>query len=101
MLGISIQACNTVRFARYVKRRTYADFFKTLNTLLMDLDPQNAASAQAACNLLRCLLAAGALACLEPLTSRLGLGPTFTLIAAFAAVCLVLLAIEVRRGQRW
>ncbi|KAJ9610599.1 hypothetical protein H2200_005376 [Cladophialophora chaetospira] len=84
LLGMSLQVC-----------------FTTLNTLLMDLDPNRAATAQAVSNLFRCLLAAGALAILEILLDRIGPGATFSIVAATAAFCFPIFAIEVSRGQVW
>ena len=84
LLGMSLQVC-----------------FTTLNTLLMDLDPDRAATAQAVSNLFRCLLAAGALAILEILLDRIGPGPTFSIVAAIAAVCFIIFIAEKARGQDW
>lgn len=67
----------------------------------MDLDPENASTAQAVCNLVRCLLGAAALACLEVLIDSIGVGATFTMIAALVAGCLLLLIVERQNGFRW
>ncbi len=84
LLGMSLQVC-----------------FTTLNTLLMDLDPDRAATAQAVSNLFRCLLAAGALAVLEILLDEIGPGATFSIVAAIAAICFVIFVVERSRGQDW
>ena len=84
LLGITFQIC-----------------FTTLSTLLMDLDPEAAATAQAVSNLFGCLLAAGGLAALDPLLSGLGAGITFTLAAALAALCAPIFLMERSRGQKW
>lgn len=84
LLGMSLQVC-----------------FTTLNTLLMDLDPVHAATAQAVSNLYRCLLAAGALALLEVLLDRIGPGATFSIIAGITASCSVIFLVERSRGHHW
>ncbi|KAF2253563.1 putative major facilitator superfamily transporter [Trematosphaeria pertusa] len=83
-IGCSIQSCNTI-----------------LNTLLMDLDQENASAAQACCNFVRCFLAAGALAGLQPLIDKVGDGFTFTFIGALTALCAPLLMLERRKGWNW
>ena len=83
-LGMSLQVC-----------------FTTLNTLLMDLDPDRAATAQAVSNLYRCLLAAGAVAVLEVALHNVGPGATFTIVATITALCLPIFLIERAHGQRW
>lgn len=84
LLGMSLQVC-----------------FTTLNTLLMDLDPVRAATAQAVSNLYRCLFAAGALAILEVLLERIGPGATFSIIAAITASCSAICLVERSRGLHW
>jgi predicted MFS family arabinose efflux permease len=84
LLGMSLQVC-----------------FTTLNTLLLDLDPDRAATAQAVSNLYRCLLAAGAVAVLEVALQDIGPGATFTIVAIIAALCLPIFLIERAHGQRW
>jgi len=84
LLGMSLQVC-----------------FTTLNTLLMDLDPDRAATAQAVSNLFRCLLAAGALAILEVVLDRIGPGATFSVVAAIAAWCFAIFLLERSCGQDW
>lgn len=84
LLGMSLQVC-----------------FTTLNTLLMDLDPDCAATVQAVSNLLRCSLAAGALAILGTVLDRIGPGGTFPVIAGVTAVCFPIFLVEKSRGQDW
>ncbi|KAE8143956.1 major facilitator superfamily domain-containing protein [Aspergillus pseudotamarii] len=54
--------------------------FSTLSTLIVDIHRQSAATAVAANNLFRCLLAAGATAFATPLIDRIGIGWTTTFI---------------------
>lgn len=67
----------------------------------MDLDQENASAAQACCNFVRCLLAAGALAGLQPLVDEVGDGFTFTLIGVLTALCAPLLMLERWRSWNW
>lgn len=84
LLGMSLQVC-----------------FTTLNTLLMDLEPLRAATAQAVSNLFRCLLAAGALALLEVVLGRIGPGATFSALAGITASCFGIFLAERSWGQGW
>lgn len=56
--------------------------FNTLGTLVVDLHPNNAATATAANNLVRCLLGAGATAGILPMVEQLGRGWSFTVVAS-------------------
>jgi MFS family permease len=81
---------------------TIQGLFTSLNTLIVDIHQESPSTAQATCNFVRCELAAGFLAALGPLLSRLGPGWTFVLLAAFIAVLIVPgLAIVEQRGLRW
>ena len=55
--------------------------FSSLNTLIVDTHRQSPATAVAANNLFRCLIAAGAVAVAGPLIDRIGMGWTATFIA--------------------
>ena len=59
------------------------------------------ASVQAASNLVRCLLAAGGLAVLQIAIDSIGVGSTFTMLAVFSAICILLLLMEYARGLKW
>lgn len=52
-------------------------------------------------NLMRCLLAAGALACLQPIINRIGEGAAFTLLAAIDSISIILFLIERLHGAKW
>jgi len=75
--------------------------FTTLNTLLLDLHPQNPSTAQAACNLVRCGLAAAGIALTNVLIQHIDVGWYFTLLAASVMSCIPLLIIERNKGLRW
>ncbi|GIJ85142.1 hypothetical protein Asppvi_003998 [Aspergillus pseudoviridinutans] len=75
--------------------------FSTLNTLIVDLHRQSPATAVAANNLFRCLLAAGAVAVADPLIQRIGIGWTATLIAFLWVLFSPCLWAVFRWGHRW
>ncbi|RFU23948.1 hypothetical protein B7463_g12393, partial [Scytalidium lignicola] len=82
--GGSLQACSTI-----------------LNTLLMDLNQDSASTSQACCNIIRCSLAAAALACLDPLVNVVGVGFCFTIIGGITSICIPVLLLERTRGWGW
>ncbi|KAB8261258.1 major facilitator superfamily domain-containing protein [Aspergillus pseudonomiae] len=75
--------------------------FSTLSTLIVDIHRQSAATAVAANNLFRCLLAAGATAFATPLIDRIGIGWTTTFIVGVWFVFSVLLWAVYFRGHTW
>ncbi|KAI0156849.1 MFS general substrate transporter [Xylariaceae sp. FL1272] len=75
--------------------------FTSLNTLLVDLHPECPSTAQAACNFVRCELAAGYLAALDALIRRLGAGWCFVLLAGIEALIFPLLITLQRQGLLW
>lgn len=54
--------------------------FNTIQTLLIDFHPNQPSTATAANNLLRCLFGAGALAVVDPMIQKMGIGGTFSLL---------------------
>ncbi|KAJ1323888.1 putative transporter AQR1 [Microdochium nivale] len=75
--------------------------FTALNTLLVDLHQDCPSTAQAACNLVRCELAAALLAALDAMVRGMGVGWTFTLCGAMLLVAVVLLVPVPTHGLRW
>ncbi|KAF4216677.1 hypothetical protein CNMCM6457_004913 [Aspergillus fumigatiaffinis] len=75
--------------------------FSSVSTLIVDLNRQSPATAVAANNLFRCLLAAGVVAVADPLIKRIGIGWTATLIAFLWVLFSPLLWAVFRRGHRW
>lgn len=67
----------------------------------MDLNQDSASTAQACCNIIRCFLAAAAMACLEPLINAVGIGFCFTIIAGITSICIPILLFERKRGWGW
>ena len=72
-----------------------------ITTLLVDIFPKKGASATAALNLARCLLGAGGTAAVLPLTSVIGVGWCFTLVAGVMGVSLGFCWVQVKFGPTW
>ncbi len=77
------------------------EYRQSLNTLLVDLHPNQPASMQAVNNLFRCELAAGSLAALDVMLRSLGAGWCFVVFAALHLVTLPLFWVMERRGLGW
>jgi MFS family permease len=72
-----------------------------LNTLLTDLFPDRAATAAAACNLVRCCLGAVGAAVISQMLSGMGWGWCFVFLGLVMAVGLGLLWVEQVYGMGW
>jgi hypothetical protein len=70
-------------------------------TLLIDQHPLQPATAQASLNLIRCLMAAGGLAALQPLIDTVGVGWCYTIFAGVSMAALPLCFLELALGMRW
>ncbi|KAL8643679.1 MAG: hypothetical protein Q9226_008192 [Calogaya cf. arnoldii] len=84
LLGLSVQMC-----------------FNINNTLLIDINHRTPATAQAASNIIRCALAAIAVAVLEDVIGGVGIGWTFTLLGFGALGSGVLYWMDRRWGIGW
>ncbi|PKY02610.1 putative MFS transporter [Aspergillus campestris IBT 28561] len=73
----------------------------TLNTLLVDLFPDRAATASAACNLVRCWLGAVGAAVIDYMLNGMGWGWCFTFLGLVLAAGLGLMWVEYKRGMGW
>ena len=71
-----------------------------VTTFLIDCFPKQGASATAALNLVRCLLAAGGTAAALPIVNGIGVGWTFTLLVAIMLASLSLVWIQMRYGSK-
>lgn len=72
------------------------------SALIVDIFPENTATAAASNNITRCTLAAIAVAVLDPLVSALGYGWVFTLLGLLDAASCILAVLALRRwGRRW
>lgn len=75
--------------------------FNALNTLVVDVNHQSAATAVAANNLCRCLMGAATTAFVSPLIEAIGLGWTATLIAGLWVLFSPLLWLVYCQGHSW
>jgi hypothetical protein len=69
-------------------------------TFIVDVFPKLGASAAAALNPVRCLLAAGGTAAALPIVDGVGAGWTFTLVTGVMFSSLALLMLQLRLGSR-
>ncbi|KAH8808032.1 MFS multidrug transporter-like protein [Xylogone sp. PMI_703] len=74
---------------------------QTVSILIVDINPGIAGTATAALNLVRCLLGAGATALIVPMTNRLGLGWSYTLIGFIDIGLAPMLLVVMRWGPGW
>ncbi|KAK9418706.1 putative Major facilitator superfamily domain-containing protein [Seiridium unicorne] len=80
---------------------TLQTLFTSLNTLLVDIHQDCPSTAQAACNFVRCELAAGYLAALDALIRSLGSGWCFVLLAVIEFMLVPMLLLLQWRGMQW
>jgi hypothetical protein len=80
---------------------TIQPLFTALNTLLVDLHPDQPSTAQAACNLVRCELAAAVLAALDAILRAAGAGWSFTVFGLAMLGILPLLWCLEHYGMEW
>jgi MFS family permease len=72
----------------------------TVTTFMVDIFPDQSASATAALNLVRCLMAAGAMAGALPVVNSIGVGWTFTMIFFIELSSLLLVVLQLRYGVK-
>lgn len=75
--------------------------FTAVNTLLVDLHPTRPSTAQAACNFVRCEMAASCLACLDAFIQRVGPGWCFTVFGATLFLQCGMLLVLMAKGLQW
>lgn len=75
--------------------------FNVCNSLVVDVNPEESASASAAVSITRCLFGAAGVAVVEPLLQRIGHGWTFTVISALCLGTIIPLVVEFRKGWEW
>lgn len=80
---------------------TMTGAFNIMTALLVDLYPQAPATAQAANNLVRCCIGAGATAVIQYMINAMGRGWCFTLLAAIAAGMTPIALVLTQHGPRW
>jgi predicted MFS family arabinose efflux permease len=79
---------------------TATSIISIISTLVVDIFPRDAASATAAINLLRCLMAAGSIAAALPVVNAIGSGWTFTILTAWLVASLGLIFLQLGHGRR-
>lgn len=67
----------------------------------MDKNTREPAAAQSSSNIMRCTLAAIAVAFLDSLIDRLGIGGTFMLMAGLCLIALLLFILDYTKGAKW
>ncbi|KAF2030720.1 MFS general substrate transporter [Setomelanomma holmii] len=72
-----------------------------LSSLLVDLFPEKASTVSAASNLVRCWLAGGLTAAVDPMLNGMGWGWCFTLFGGLLVLGLSLISVEYRKGMAW
>ena len=80
---------------------TIQGVFTALNTLLVDLHPDCPSTAQAACNFVRCEMAAACLAALDALIRSIGPGWSFLLFGATLFLEFLMLFLFQLKGMEW
>ncbi|KAI0095564.1 major facilitator superfamily transporter [Nemania sp. FL0031] len=84
VIGFSIQTC-----------------FNINNTLLVDINQDRPATAQASSNIVRCILSAILVAVLQKLIDALGFGLAFTILSFFCLAAGIFYLIELKYGMKW
>ncbi|EAQ90392.1 hypothetical protein CHGG_02327 [Chaetomium globosum CBS 148.51] len=80
---------------------TIQGVFTALNTLLVDLHPDCPSTAQAACNFVRCEMAAACLAALDASMTSIGPGWSFLLFGATLFLEFLMLLLLQLKGLKW
>ncbi|KAH8904734.1 major facilitator superfamily transporter [Coniochaeta sp. PMI_546] len=82
--GFSIQTC-----------------FNVNNTLVIDINQEAPATAQASFNMVRCLLSAVFISVIQEMIDAIGFGPTFTILSSLCLVSAGFYFAELRYGRKW
>ncbi|KAI0595705.1 major facilitator superfamily transporter [Biscogniauxia sp. FL1348] len=80
---------------------TLVGFTNTVNILIVDINPGQAASATAANNLTRCLIGAAATALISPMLSGIGAGWSFTIFSLVYIIFCPVLWLIMKNGVKW
>lgn len=73
----------------------------SVQTISVDLFPTQGSSVAAAYNLVRCLMGAGAVSLVTPLTNAIGPGWTYTVFGCACLLCLPMVGAAVKWGPKW
>lgn len=71
------------------------------NTILIDINHEAPATAQASFNLVRCIMAALATGVIQYMIEGIGFGWTFAIFGGSAALSAILYLVEMKRGMKW
>ncbi|PHZ11529.1 putative MFS transporter [Rhizopus microsporus ATCC 52813] len=80
---------------------TSSSTFCAINTLLVDLFPNNSAAIIASNNFTRCILGALAVFCVNPGVEFMGIGWFFTTVSLIVFVSRAILIVELKYGPKW
>ena len=75
--------------------------FNVCNTYIVDVFPEDSASASASVSITRCFMAAGGVSIVEPLMGAIGAGWTFTIVAALCYLTIPVLLYVRQKGWEW
>ncbi len=76
-------------------------FFQINNTLLIDINQEAPAAAQASSNIIRCTFAAVDVAVLQDVLDAIGSGWTFTLLGLLCLISIGLCLLIRKKGMKW
>ncbi|KAF7529455.1 hypothetical protein G7054_g9839 [Neopestalotiopsis clavispora] len=79
----------------------FSDLSKIYNTLLTDKNQEAAAAAQASSNIVRCTFATVAVAFLQEMIDKIGVGWTFTLFGGLFLIAMGLFYVDYCKGMDW
>jgi MFS family permease len=85
----------------FLSGHTASGAFRSLSTLVVDINVESPATAVAANNLFRCLFGAGAVAAIVPIINRIGMGWTGTIIAFIWLTVSPILWAVMKWGHGW
>ncbi|KAK8219062.1 major facilitator superfamily domain-containing protein [Phyllosticta capitalensis] len=87
---------------RFVAGFWGTSFYTTYNALVVDVFPESPSSAAAAASIVRCAMAAAAVAILQPLIDAAGRGWYFTVLGLWSGLCGILTVFLIQtRGMAW
>lgn len=103
IMGFTIQGCFVVSTdTPTLENKSQSHIFaQGANTLVVDINRHAPSTAQASSNLVRCSLAAAAVAVMQPLLNAIGAGWTFTILAVICATGVPVVFLLTSNGLEW
>ncbi|PGH18221.1 hypothetical protein AJ79_00559 [Helicocarpus griseus UAMH5409] len=86
---------------QFVSGVALQQYFNTINTLRVDINPTAPPAAQASSNLVRCTLAAVTVAVLQQMIDKIGAGWTYTFFGCLCSISGFLFIMERKMGMKW